>query len=181
MAKDNQATRRRKARVRRSIRARAYGKPRLIVFRSSKQIYRSDHRRREGRDSVCGLHRSKKTKREGSEDRRRHRRRQERRQADRGARRRRRHQAGRVRPWRLHVSRPRQGAGRRRPRGRPRISEGARQRRVRAGYSSARDGDAMRTETWRVKVKAAGAAIATEARTANSWTGWSTSIASPRW
>ena len=30
---------RRKARVRRSIRARAYGRPRLSVFRSSKQIY----------------------------------------------------------------------------------------------------------------------------------------------
>ena len=39
MAKDNQATERRKARVRRSIRARAYGKPRLSVHRSSKQIY----------------------------------------------------------------------------------------------------------------------------------------------
>jgi large subunit ribosomal protein L18 len=30
---------RRKARVRRTVRARAYGKPRLSVFRSSKQIY----------------------------------------------------------------------------------------------------------------------------------------------
>ena len=39
MQKDNQAVERRKARVRRSIRARAYGKPRLSVFRSSKQIY----------------------------------------------------------------------------------------------------------------------------------------------
>ncbi len=39
MAKDTQAADRRKARVRRSIRARAYGKPRLSVFRSSKQIY----------------------------------------------------------------------------------------------------------------------------------------------
>jgi large subunit ribosomal protein L18 len=39
MAKDIQATDRRKARVRRSIRARAYGKLRLTVFRSSKQIY----------------------------------------------------------------------------------------------------------------------------------------------
>jgi large subunit ribosomal protein L18 len=38
MAKE-QSTDRRKARVRRSIRARAYGKPRLSVFRSSKQIY----------------------------------------------------------------------------------------------------------------------------------------------
>jgi large subunit ribosomal protein L18 len=39
MAKDNSATTRRQARVRRSLRARAYGKPRLTVFRSSKQIY----------------------------------------------------------------------------------------------------------------------------------------------
>ncbi len=39
MAKDNQAVDRRKARVRRSLRARAYGKPRLSVHRSSKQIY----------------------------------------------------------------------------------------------------------------------------------------------
>ena len=39
MAKDNGATARRKARVRKSIRARAYGKARLSVFRSSKQIY----------------------------------------------------------------------------------------------------------------------------------------------
>ena len=39
MAKDNVATARRQARVRRSLRARAYGKPRLSVFRSSKQIY----------------------------------------------------------------------------------------------------------------------------------------------
>ncbi len=39
MAKDNVATARRQARVRRAVRARAYGKPRLSVFRSSKQIY----------------------------------------------------------------------------------------------------------------------------------------------
>lgn len=39
MAKDNSATTRRRARVRRSLRAHAYGKPRLTVFRSSKQIY----------------------------------------------------------------------------------------------------------------------------------------------
>ncbi len=37
MAKDSSA--RRKARVRKTLRARAYGKPRLSVFRSSKQIY----------------------------------------------------------------------------------------------------------------------------------------------
>ena len=39
MARDNGATARRKARVRRSLKARAFGKPRLSVFRSSKQIY----------------------------------------------------------------------------------------------------------------------------------------------
>ena len=39
MAKDVQAEDRRKARVRRAIRARAFGRPRLSVFRSSKQIY----------------------------------------------------------------------------------------------------------------------------------------------
>jgi large subunit ribosomal protein L18 len=39
MAKDNKTTSRRQARVRRSLRAHAYGKPRLTVFRSSKQIY----------------------------------------------------------------------------------------------------------------------------------------------
>jgi len=39
MAKDTGASARRKARVRKSLRARAYGKPRLSVHRSSKQIY----------------------------------------------------------------------------------------------------------------------------------------------
>lgn len=36
---NNDTAARRKARVRRSIQARAYGKPRLSIFRSSKQIY----------------------------------------------------------------------------------------------------------------------------------------------
>jgi len=39
MAKDVAGQQRRAARVRRAIRAAAYGKPRLSVFRSSKQIY----------------------------------------------------------------------------------------------------------------------------------------------
>jgi large subunit ribosomal protein L18 len=39
MARDIQLETRRKERVRRAIRARAYGRPRLSVFRSSKQIY----------------------------------------------------------------------------------------------------------------------------------------------
>ncbi len=39
MARDVQLQNRRKERVRRAIRARAYGRPRLSVFRSSKQIY----------------------------------------------------------------------------------------------------------------------------------------------
>jgi large subunit ribosomal protein L18 len=49
MAKDNVATDRRRARVRRSVRQRAYGKPRLSVFRSSKQIYCQIIDDREGR------------------------------------------------------------------------------------------------------------------------------------
>jgi large subunit ribosomal protein L18 len=39
MPSNQDSSLRRKARVRRSIRARAYGKPRLSVHRSSKQIY----------------------------------------------------------------------------------------------------------------------------------------------
>ena len=39
MAKDIGSTARRKARVRKTLLARAYGKPRLSVHRSSKQIY----------------------------------------------------------------------------------------------------------------------------------------------
>ena len=39
MASNQDSSLRRKARVRRSIRARAFGKPRLSVHRSSKQIY----------------------------------------------------------------------------------------------------------------------------------------------
>ena len=39
MAKDTGASARRKARVRKTLRERAYGKPRLSVHRSSKQIY----------------------------------------------------------------------------------------------------------------------------------------------
>ena len=39
MAGNNDSMLRRKARVRRAVRARAYGKPRLSVHRSSKQIY----------------------------------------------------------------------------------------------------------------------------------------------
>jgi large subunit ribosomal protein L18 len=39
MGKHSKAGERRKARVRRAVQARAYGKPRLSVHRSSKQIY----------------------------------------------------------------------------------------------------------------------------------------------
>jgi large subunit ribosomal protein L18 len=39
MAKDVSIEQRRKARVRKAIRERAFGRPRLSVFRSSKQIY----------------------------------------------------------------------------------------------------------------------------------------------
>ena len=55
MAKDNKAVDRRKARIRRSIRARAYGKPRLSVFRSSKQIYAQIIDDVQGRDARGGL------------------------------------------------------------------------------------------------------------------------------
>ena len=39
MAKSNKSTDRRTARIRRTIAAHAYGRPRLSVFRSSKQVY----------------------------------------------------------------------------------------------------------------------------------------------
>jgi large subunit ribosomal protein L18 len=39
MAKSNKTSDRRKARIRRAIVARSFGRPRLSVFRSSKQIY----------------------------------------------------------------------------------------------------------------------------------------------
>jgi large subunit ribosomal protein L18 len=39
MAKSNKTGDRRKARIRRTVIARSYGRPRLSVFRSSKQIY----------------------------------------------------------------------------------------------------------------------------------------------
>jgi large subunit ribosomal protein L18 len=39
MVKSNEAVARRKARVRRAVKGHAYGKPRLSVHRSSKQIY----------------------------------------------------------------------------------------------------------------------------------------------
>jgi large subunit ribosomal protein L18 len=39
MGKKSKAGERRSARVRRTVKARAYGKPRLSVYRSSKQIY----------------------------------------------------------------------------------------------------------------------------------------------
>jgi large subunit ribosomal protein L18 len=39
MAKSNKTGGRRKARIRRTVIARSYGRPRLSVFRSSKQIY----------------------------------------------------------------------------------------------------------------------------------------------
>ena len=39
MAKSNKTADRRKARIRRAIAARSFGRPRLSVFRSSKQIY----------------------------------------------------------------------------------------------------------------------------------------------
>ena len=55
MAKDNKAADRRKARIRRSIRARALASRDLSVFRSSKQIYAQIIDDARGRDARCGL------------------------------------------------------------------------------------------------------------------------------
>ncbi len=52
MVKSNEAEARRKARVRRTVKARAHGKPRLSVHRSSKQIYCQIIDDREGRTLV---------------------------------------------------------------------------------------------------------------------------------
>ncbi len=122
MAKDT--TDRRKARVRRTLRARAYGKPRLSVFRSSKQIYAQIIDDANG-VTLAAASSIEKAQREGAEDRRRRRGRQGHRQADRRTRGRRRRDRGRVRSRRVHVPRPRQGAGRRRPRRRAAVLIGA--------------------------------------------------------
>ena len=120
MAKDNVATARRQARVRRSLRARAYGKPRLSVFRSSKQIYCQIIDDAAGR-TLASASSLEKGNRETPEDRRRRRGGEGDRQADRrtgGARGR---QGSRVRSRLLYVSRTGQGAGRRRARRRPQL------------------------------------------------------------
>lgn len=52
MVKSNEAEARRKARVRRTVKARAHGKPRLSVHRSSKRIYCQIIDDREGRTLV---------------------------------------------------------------------------------------------------------------------------------
>ena len=100
MAKDNQgSTDRAQGACRRAIRERAYGRPRLSVFRSSKQIYAQIIDDEKGA-TLSPLRRSRRTMREalktGADDRRR----QGRRQADRRARRRQGRQGSRVRPRR---------------------------------------------------------------------------------
>ena len=120
MAHSNTSADRRKARVRRAVLAHSGGRPRLSVFRSSKQIYAQviDDERghtiaaasslektlreaiKTGADVEAAKRVGKETRRAGEEGRR---------------------QQGRIRPRRLHVSRARQGAGGGRPRGRPGI------------------------------------------------------------
>ncbi len=119
MAQEQSADRR-KARVRRTLRARAYGKPRLSVFRSSKQIYAQviDDEKGVTVASASSLEKDNRgalktganieaaktigkliAERAVAAGR----------------------QGSRVRPRRLYVPRPRQGSGRRRARGRPAV------------------------------------------------------------
>ena len=115
MAKNVQATERRLNRVRRSIKKAANGRPRLSVLPLVEADLRADHRRREGRhpgrrfDAREGSSRADQDGRHGRGscgDR----------QADCSAGCRGRREGRRVRSRRLHLSRPRQGAGRRSPR-----------------------------------------------------------------
>ncbi len=125
MARDTKIEERRKARVRKAIRERAYGRLRLSVFRSSKQIYAQiiddekgatvaaasslEKANREGLKTGADVEAAKVVGKLLAE-----------RAVAKGV------KAGRVRPRRLHVSRPRQGAGRRRPRGRSGVLTGGR-------------------------------------------------------
>ncbi len=119
MAKSNTSTERRKARVRRAIIAKG-GRPRLSVFRSSKQIYAQviddEHGRTLAAASSLEKAMREQLKTGATVEAARSRRQGDRRAGEEGRRR-----EGRVRPGRLHVSRPRQGAGRGRARGRPRV------------------------------------------------------------
>ena len=71
MAKSIKSTERRKARVRRAIVARGGGRPRLSVFRSSKQIYAQIIDDESG-VTLAAASTLEKTLREAVEDRRRH-------------------------------------------------------------------------------------------------------------
>ena len=100
MATVKDRTERRKARVRRAVKAAASGRARLSVIRSSQAHLRAGDRRREGRDARRRPRRSRRTMRE--QDRRQCRRREGGRQAGRRARRSSQGRQGRrVRPRRL--------------------------------------------------------------------------------
>ena len=114
------STQRRAQRVRRQIKKVASDRPRLSVHRSSKHIYAQII------DDAKGHTLAAASTIDGdlkgvAQDRRRQRRRCGRRQADRRARGQGRRQGSGLRPRRLHLSRPRQGAGRSRARGRPQL------------------------------------------------------------
>ena len=117
MGQDNKTGARRKARVRRAVKARAYGKPRLSVHRSSKQIYCQIIDDAAGR-TLASASTLEKANREGLKtgatiEAARHVGKQIADRATGGG-----HQGRRIRPRLLYVSRPRQGAGRGRTRGR---------------------------------------------------------------
>ena len=114
MAEKKGAEDRRKARVRRAIKKAANGRPRLSVFRSSKQIYAQviDDVRGHTVASASTLEKDVKGKLKTGADVEAAKEVGQARRRARGAGRR---QAGRLRPLGLPLSRPRQGAGRRRP------------------------------------------------------------------
>ena len=123
MSDSNALFARRQRRTRYALRQAAGGRPRLCVFRSGKHIYAQVI------DDAKGAHAGRRlVARRGRQGQAQDRRRQvgggRGRQADRRARDRGRRQGSRVRSRRLPVSRPRQGAGRRRPRGRPVVLTG---------------------------------------------------------
>ena len=115
MATEHKVTLRRKARVRRALKAHAYGKPRLSVFRSSKQIYCQIIDDAEGK-TLASASSLEKANREALKSGATVEAAQGHRQADRRTGDPGRGQGDRLRPRRLYVSWARQGTRRRRPR-----------------------------------------------------------------
>ena len=140
MVKSNTSAERRKARVRRAVLAHSGGRPRLSVFRSSRQIYAQVIDDEHGR-TIAAASSLEKAMREliktgaDVEAARRVGKELAERAKKAGVR------EGGLRPRRLHVSRARQGAGGRRPRGRVGFlaTEAKRRRPERAAFYSLMD------------------------------------------